>query len=222
MTAAVTAALIGVTPALDAFRLGDFLSFVNRTRGCAFGMAIRSVGMFCDVRTRAVDVLRAMHKWYPCAMSNASDSLLQSTADAKMRAAEAVVSTAVQGDPQDPTEFWESLSTRAQSALKAFRSEMSERGGPNRQRLDVIRGAATNVQGAVNAGLAPASSATDAVRSKLKTAAAAAGALAIGATLAPFFVPLIVLILVERSGAGKRARGAARRYVSERASGYGF
>jgi hypothetical protein len=158
-------------------------------------------------------------------MSTASDVDLRTIADGKMRSAEAAVVQQVQGlvgQPDDPGEFWDSLSDRAQKALKSFRAELSERGGPTRQRLDVIKGAAKDVQAAANAGLDAASSAVATVRTKLRTAAAAAGALAIGATLAPFILPLLVVMLVERSGYGKRARGAARRYVNARALDYGF
>ena len=213
---------MGVTPPPADDRREGARRLAARTMGAARGTARRIVGIVGVARTRAVVVLRAMPKCYRWSMGNASDTLLQSTADTKMRAAEAVVSTAVQGAPQDPTEFWESLRPRAQNALKSFKSEMNERGGPSKARLDVIRGAASNIQGATNAGLDPASTATTSVRTKLKTAAAAAGALAIGATLAPFILPLIVLIFLERSGAGERARGAARRYVSGRAREYGF
>jgi hypothetical protein len=169
-------------------------------------------------------VLRAMAKWYPWQMSSASDTSLRAMADQKMRSAESVIAPQMHGDPgpDDPGEFWDSLSTRAQKAIRSFRAELSERGGPGKERLDVIKGAARDVQGAAQAGLDKGSSAIDSVRSKLRTAARAAGALWIGASLAPMVLPLLIVFAIESSGYGKRARGAARRAVSARARSYGF
>jgi hypothetical protein len=157
-------------------------------------------------------------------MSSASDTELRATADALMKSAESNVPI-VQGPepgPDDPGEFWDSLSTRAQNALRKYKSEMSERGGPPPTRINVIKDAAHDIKGAAQAGLDSNSSATDTVRGKLRTAVTAAGALAIGATLAPFILPLLIALIVERSGFGGRARRAARGYVDSRAREYGF
>ena len=156
-------------------------------------------------------------------MSSASDAALRALADGKMRSAESVIGPQMHGEvgqPDDPGEFWDSLSDRAQRAIRSFRSELSERGGPNPDRTKVIKGAATDIKGAVNAGLDPNSSAVDKVRDKLKIAAAAAGALALWSSLFPFILPLLIALAIESSGIGKRARGTARKYLLARATSY--
>jgi hypothetical protein len=85
-----------------------------------------------------------------------------------------------------------------------------------------IERAARNVADAAKSGLSAASDAVESVRSKLRTVAIGATAVAAAAGLAPFVLPLLIFVAIESSGYGKRARGAARRYVSGRARAYGF
>ena len=158
-------------------------------------------------------------------MANASDSALQALAEQKMTAAEATLPPDVMGDPPeavDPDVFWESLSERTKNALRKYRAEMSERGGPPSTRVEVIRGAATQIKGAAQAGLDPASSASSSTRDKLKVAVASAVGLGLLASLTPLLVPLLIFLAVESSGFGRRARSKGRSYISAKARSYGF
>lgn len=228
MMAAVMPALSGVTPPDETPFLRDRVRPRRRTIGAALGAAILMVGIDGVARTIAVWVLRAMPRWYHPIMSTTTDALLQALASQKMAAAEATLSPQIGADPvpppKDRDDFWDSLSSRGKEALRKYHQEMREHGGagPTPERLDVIKSAASNVRGAVSAGLNPVSSASDSVRDKLRTVAGAAGALMIGASLAPLLLPLIVFLLIEQTGYGQRARSSARRYVSGRARAYGF
>jgi hypothetical protein len=128
--------------------------------------------------------------------------------------------------PPMPINDWDGVARRAEDLLDDMRKRLRVANKANVWRHGasdkVIANAAQEVKGSAEAGLSPASEAIEAVRVKLRHIAIGATAVAAAAGLAPFILPLLIFLAIEHSGYGKRARGAARRYVSGRARAYGF
>lgn len=129
--------------------------------------------------------------------------------------------------PPTPINDWDGVARRGEELLEEMRRRLRVANKANVFRRGsssdkVIANASQEVKGSAEAGLSPASEAIEAVRVKLRNIAIGATAVAAAAGLAPFILPLLIFLAIEHSGYGKRARGAARRYVSGRARAYGF
>lgn len=145
-------------------------------------------------------------------MSSATDDDLRKQAEALLAEAfgalglpAVVVGADVSGD-----DYWARFLERARNAWdKAKKYTPLEQGAE----------AARKIRDAARKGTDKASTAADDIKRALAALAAAAGAFSLG----PLILPgLIVFLIIESTGYGKRARAGARRYVDQRAKSYGF
>lgn len=231
-TAAVTAALTGVTPpdAIEDLR-GD-LRRGTRASGAARGTASRIVGTAVLARTMAVLVFLAMAKCYHCPMTGTTASDLLGLAERDLAEAQEIMglpspevgpsSRVVPSDPDfeggldlPPTATvsggtWDDVAARAKELLRRAWDLRPVHLGAK---------AGAKIRDAARRGLDKASGAAKDVRDTLGQVALGAAMLAASPGI---LLGLAVFLLIEGTGYGGRARAAGRRYVSQRARAYGF
>jgi len=168
------------------------------------------VGIPWLVRTRAVECLRAMRKWYRNVMSNATDADLRLAAETDLADAQGVLGlpAVVVGWDVSGDDFWSTFAARAAGLLKRAATAP----------LRIGAKAGGKIRDAARRGLDKASDATSDAKRALGAVATAAGVLAMGPGI---LLGLLAFVVVEGSGYGGRARRGARRYVSQRARAYG-